>query len=72
VAPPPAPPTRAVARATSAAARAGTAANFTPRARSAPPIAQQYAYVKGDLRLIGVLATLMFIVIIALHFTLPT
>jgi hypothetical protein len=67
VTPPPAPPARAVSRATTA--RPATA---TARARSAPPIEQQYAYVKGDLRLIGALAAVMFIVIIALHYVLPS
>jgi hypothetical protein len=62
------PPARAVARATVAT----RAASASPRARSAPPIEQQYAYVKYDLRLIGVLAALMFAIIIALHFYLPS
>jgi hypothetical protein len=57
------PPPRAIVRSASVAA---------PRARTAPAIEQQYAYVKGDLRLIAALAALMFVVIIALHFYLPS
>jgi hypothetical protein len=42
-----------------------------PRGASAS-MAEHYAYVKNDLRLIAVLAAVMFLVIIVLHFYLPS
>ena len=66
-------PTESVSRSTARAQINRAARNQSAqRARLSSQLSpQHYAYVKNDLRLIGILAGSMFLVIILLHFLLP-